>query len=193
MNLPRPLKRSAALALFALLVAVSSAVANNIERDGSGYIMHWGRGSLPYARVYFADTTSSRWPVSISASYWNETASFGSYYNWNYCQTPCVWVYDASYGTGTYRGWAVLPPLDASHHLVGGSGGVRIYLNDSFTNGSYLDRVITCQELGHAIGLAHQVNVSGTTSCMAYGHSSTYGSLPDAHDYSMMTGSIYNH
>ena len=74
-------------------------------------------------------------------------------------------------------------------------------LNDSYYgSGSVYNTpawraAVTCQEIGHDYGLAHQdenFNTDATNSCMEYTNIPSGNEHPDAHDYNMLA-SIYNH
>ena len=106
------------------------------------------------------------------------------------------------------RGWLGIASVWLSNgHISQGT----TKLNDSYwgrgsTYGNDLRRLVTCQEIGHDFGLAHQneiFNNVNTGSCMDYTNAASGGVVngfnygpsnehPNQHDYDMLV-SIYNH
>jgi hypothetical protein len=116
-----------------------------------------------------------------------------------------VLVCNYAYGK---RGWLGIASVWLSNgHIAQGT----TKLNDSYwgrgsTYGDALRMLVTCQEIGHDFGLAHQneiFNNRNTGSCMDYTNSASGGVVngfdygpsnehPNQHDYDMLV-SIYNH
>jgi len=102
-------------------------------------------------------------------------------------------ICNLAYGQNGWLGIAGIS-LDADDHITRG----YTKLNDSYFSLSYYNsddwkQSVTCQELGHNIGLGHQdedFNHASSTSCMEY--QSPPFPTPDAHDYEELA-SIYSH
>jgi hypothetical protein len=182
----------AALALTVLLtVSVLFVPAANASHDivRDGMVIHWGRNNPPtaVAQAYMADHTGARWPVSASAVTWNQSAFIGVYWTAPAdCPFHCVHVWADNYGPVWY-GRALLA-WNSDGHLIGGVNGTTIQLNKYYSKATTRDRHVTCQEMGHTIGLDHTGPES--SSCMNDDVLNT--TTPNGHDWSMLE-SIYNH
>lgn len=148
--------------------------------------VHWNRVNTATAQVYFIDHTSVNWPVSASASTWNQTNRLGVYWRSPSQGCPgsnvgCVHVSEINNSTVDYIGltsWTV----NGDHF-----GTVSVKLNSAFAPDSTVKRSVACHELGHAIGLDHQ-NVND--SCMTAGN--VFPKYPNGHDFDKVRA-IYSH
>jgi hypothetical protein len=175
-----------AASLVVLLSVAGSALASHyIWRNGNQ--LHWIRDGTAVAQVYFVDYTGSRWPVNASTIEWNRSSRLGAYYlsPSNNCPFHCVGVKADYFGTDDARGWAVLS-WDSNGHLT---GQTYVRLNKSYAANATKDRAVTCQELGHTIGLDHQG--SSSTSCMN-GSGTDFNRYPNQHDYDLLFN-LYDH
>jgi hypothetical protein len=170
-----------------LLVPVASSSHDIVTPEG---VLHWDRNNptpTAVAQAYMVDHTGSRWPVNASAVTWNQSADIGVY--WiapGDCPFHCVHVRSGNYGPGFY-GKATLV-WNNTGHLVGGDNGTRMQLNTYYSAAATRDRHVTCQEMGHTIGLDHQGPSSD--SCMNDDVLNT--KYPNNHDW-VMLGNIYDH
>lgn len=129
-----------------------------------------------------------RWPVHASVDKWNQSLNVDSYYR-SSCPSStvahCVTVAEYySYSDG-YYGYAYFNFNDATAHFNYAS----VSLNNYYSQNATRDRYTTCQELGHALGLAH--NRTATDTCMNDGPA-LWAIYPNSHDYSQLA-SNYNH
>jgi hypothetical protein len=148
---------------------------------------HWARlGSDPRPVVWFQDFTGSAWPVSSSVITWNASAVIDSRYQspGHNCPGNCVVLSNANYGPVNWVGrtsWRVQGTLITS--------GTYIQFNDycgpGYTCGAAWHRQAVCHEMGHALGLDHNVNAS---SCLYYQMSGA--TIPASGDWKMLE-SIY--
>lgn len=149
---------------------------------------HWAKDGLARAQIYFVDQTGPSWPVATVTYKWNTAHGVDSYYQTS-CpssQLHCVPVREYSSADGNY-GVTYFPNLwnSAGHNRA----GVYVRLNNSTARTATQKRKTTCHELGHVLGLDHRA-VNG--SCLRQGAAPPIATIPDAHDFSMLT-SIYNH
>jgi hypothetical protein len=167
----------------------------------NGY--HWARTTTQIAPPV-VNITNSTWSarVATAVSDWNASTVIQSPLtnttgNSRTCkpQAGKILVCNAAYGQ---TGWLGI----ASIWLSGGhiSQGTT-KLNDTYyAPGSQYDtpawrQAVTCQEIGHDYGLAHQdedFSTDATNSCMEYTSVPAGNEHPDQHDYDQLL-SIYNH
>jgi hypothetical protein len=143
----------------------------------------WARNGFAHPQVYFLDHTSSAWPLTAVVPNWNLAHGVDSWYRWFTAGCPgggrhCVNVYDANYG-GT--GWTGLSHFswNSSNNFIDGS--VYTQLNDFYGGTAAEHRNTTCHELGHDLGLAHNVS---TSSCLYFVRTSQQ--TPNADDFNML-------
>ncbi|GIH04264.1 hypothetical protein Rhe02_23310 [Rhizocola hellebori] len=148
---------------------------------------HWG-GTHP--AVYFLDHTGAQWPVYESVVKWNESIAIDSGYRFSYsCPSSahCVDVYNQDYGDIGWVGQA-----SYTHNGLTRTAAV-VKLND-YTGAGYIPsgdahwhRETSCHELGHALGLAHNLF---ETSCLYHQHTANRSIYPGPGDW-LMLDSIY--
>lgn len=177
---------SVGLGVVVLAALGPSAAADNYEM-GDGYKLHWNRTNTSVAQAYMVDYTGPRWPVNASTVKWNEASRLGVYYlsSTDSCPFHCVAVKADYFGTAEARGFSIIR-WDSNGHLT---GNTYIRLNNSYAANSTKDRSVTCQEVGHAIGLDHQG--SGSDSCMT-NSPDRFPMYPNRHDYDILY-SLYDH
>jgi hypothetical protein len=198
------------LSRIAAIAAVSAAalsVPASATHSWNGY--HWATTGSLTVRVNASVT--GQWPVYVDEAIvdWERSTelSLGTRINVPADPKRCnpiagqILVCNASYGK---RGWLGIASIWLSNgHISQGT----TKLNDSyFSTGSYNTpawrRLVTCQEIGHDFGLAHQNEGFGAPNlgtCMdytndpdgggAYGPSNEH---PNQHDYDQLV-QIYNH
>jgi hypothetical protein len=192
--------------LIALLIAVLGALsyvaalpAGPAEADNRlSNFGHWDRtGSV--AHVKFLDHTGDPWPVGTSHLDWDEADNIDVDWqldeNSTGCGADCVRVRTADesdpfFGptcSGIVGYWTNGAP-DANNHWTAPEG---VWFNRACNNRSAaFRRALTCQELGHALGLDH----AGTTASCMFQDPSEAATTPRDHDINaMLDDRIYDH
>ena len=180
-------------------LAVGPALANH---SWSGY--HWGRTANPL-KLTIERQLTGQWesPYQGAVTDWDQStvltltrsnSNFGTDPKKCTAITGKVLVCNAAYGR---RGWLGIATIWASgNHIT----KATTKLNDSYHdyapyNTSAWRNFVTCQEIGHDFGLAHQdenFNNTNLGSCMDYTNNPGTNQHPNQHDYSQLS-SIYSH
>lgn len=195
----RILAAATAAALAALVFPAAPAHANHAW---SNY--HWARTANPFtikldsnitsAWTSYLSVASADWTASAVLNTTIQTGSFGS-------KTSCtpttghVEVCNAAYGQTGWLGVASIS-ITTGNHISRGS----VKLNDTyFAQAQYntpaYRQLVTCQEVGHTFGLAHQdENFTNPNlgTCMDYTNSPGTNQHPNTHDYNELV-TIYSH
>lgn len=159
---------------------------------------HWNdNGGLPH--VKFLDYTGSAWPVGTAHLDWDVAYNIDVDWETNSasstCGADCVRVksrapaddpYFGANCTGLAGYWTNYAPNSANHWGTGNEVRFNQSCNDKPASQR---RALTCQELGHALGLDH---ATVTSSCM-YQDATQAATTPRQHDYDMLNITIYNH
>jgi len=190
--------------VVAALVGVVISTASYAGHSWSSY--HWARTSNPL-NLAIVNSTTGDWVghVTQAVTYWNESGVLnmveedGNTANRTRrrCKAPGgkVRVCNLAYGNNGWLGLAGIS-LDSAGHITSG----YTKLNDTyFTTGSYYSSAewkqsVTCQELGHNVGLAHQDEIFNNTSlksCMDY-QDPPY-QYPNDHDYAQLEAIYSSH
>lgn len=200
------MKRSIA---YAALITGASLIAGPAVADHSWGSYHWARTSNPFT-LKVVDAVSSNWDPYLDEAIgdWNQStvvklARDGTGTNPKKCTaiTGKILACNAAYGQ---RGWLGIASIWASgSHIT----KATTKLNDSYFNTSTYNtpawrKLVTCQEIAHDFGLAHQDEAFGPPnlgSCMDYTNDpdggSTYGPTnehPNGHDFDQLK-TIYAH
>lgn len=190
-----------AFAVACFIAAFSSSAL--ADHAWSGY--HWARTTSSFDLTVINSTTND-WDgyVSQALPYW----SFSTVLNMSHdasgstnsrvrrqCKAPegMVRICNLAYGQNGWLGIAGIS-IDTNGHIIRG----YTKLNDSYFSQSYYNKddwkqSVTCQELGHNVGLGHQdedFNNQSLLSCMDY--QSPPHEYPNSHDYSQLE-LIYDH
>jgi hypothetical protein len=147
--------------------------------------LRWSWGGFSDPQVYFRDHTPSRWPVRDSVTKWNEAVGVDSYHTLSTCPgggRHCVHVWNANYGP-TWYGHTYMQ-FNSSNFFV--EGTVVVHLNDYYS--PTLNREVTCHELGHALGLAHNGHWS---SCLFNDPGPKPARIPNSPDFSVLRNILY--
>lgn len=182
-----------------MLATVALAVTG-IGLGGSAMASHaWGTyawsfsgGELTMPVVYNTDA-SWRSHVSTAVSDWNASTviqapiELGSNTACNMA-SGTIQVCNANYGS---TGWLGIATISlSSGKIVAGSTKLNDYYFNLQQYDSYSWRqLVTCQEIGHDYGLAHQnenFSTDETTSCMEYTSWPSGNEGPDQHDMDML-------
>lgn len=179
---------------FTFIVALAPASNRSADKG------HWSDGSGTRAWVTLVDKTGPNWPVFAAAIEWDNAGRIDVTYRSGDCggNGHCVSVdtWDPGVGCRTANSSFAYTPAYGGNHLQGDTFialNKACATNDNFTNGDR--RVITCQEEGHVLGLAHALNASHHDTCMAatgddFDHADN---TPQQHDFVMLDDVIYDH
>lgn len=158
---------------------------------------HWARTANPFV-IQLGDNVDGRWEPAlyVASNDWTaspvlDTAVVPGFTAPDRC-TPTmgrVEVCNASYG---YTGWLGLASIDVTSDLHITWGAVR--LNDTYFdvppyNTSEWRTSVTCQEIGHVLGLAHQdedPTNPNLDTCMDYTDYPSSNQHPNLHDYQQL-------
>ena len=189
--------------LIAALVAVVISTASYATHSWGVY--HWARTTSSFD-LTIVDSTTSPWPdfVIVAIGDWSDSSVLNmvveqgntSSRTRRKCKAPSgkVRICNLAYGNNGWLGLAGIS-IDSAGHIVSG----YTKLNDTYFAEGYVyhdpdwRQSVTCQELGHNIGLGHQdedfINAS-SASCMEYQDPPFL--MPDYHDYDQLDA-IYGH
>ena len=186
-----------ALSIALAVGSVSPAQANH---SWGGY--HWARTSNPFT-VTLGDNVSTAWDTTLTttASDWSQSAVLDTVVgtgraNPRNCRPTAgrVEVCNSTYGNNGWLGIAQVW-ISGSHITQG-----TVKLNDSYFNTSTYNtpawrNLVSCQEVGHTLGLDHQdenFDNANLGTCMDYARDPSTNQHPDKHDYDQLL-TIYSH
>lgn len=196
-------RRNMVFALLVLALAVFPAVASASHSWGP---YHWARTSNPF-NVNLIDRVNSTWDPRLvqTSSDWSASSVLNTTIvsgtgSAQSC-TPVsgrVKVCNASYGNTGWLGVAQIW-ITGSVHITQGT----VKLNDTYHNNPPYNttpwrNLVSCQEVGHTLGLDHQDennNNGNLGSCMDYTSNPSgppNNEHPNSHDYSQLV-TIYSH
>jgi hypothetical protein len=103
-----------------------------------------------------------------------------------------VQVCNKKYGA---NGWLGLAQIWVSgSHIVKGTAKLNdSYFNNSPYNTPVLRQFVMCQEVGHTLGLDHQVDPDTDTSCMETTSAKSTNQHPNQHDYDQLAAIYASH
>ena len=192
--------RKALFIAVALLSLGSFALVANATHSWGGY--HWARTSNPFT-LKLGDNVSTQWDsvLATTSSDWSQstvldTVVVPSGKNPRTCKATLgrVEVCNTTYGN---NGWLGI----ASIWLSGGhiaQGTVKLndtYFNTPTYNTLAWKNLVSCQEVGHTLGLTHQdedFTNPNLGTCMDYANDPSTNQHPNQHDYDMLE-QIYAH
>ena len=200
-------RRAAQTALVGLCVA---AVGGVVLADHSWGNYHWARTTSsfdlvvvnsttpdwdPYVAVAVSDAAVNDWSDSGKLNMVQDLNGSTSDRDRRQCRSPegAVRICNQTYG---FTGWLGVAGIsvDANGHIVSGYTKLNdTYFSQSPYNSPDWKQSVTCQELGHNVGLDHQdenFNNGSLFSCMDY-QNPPY-EYPNAHDYEELNA-IYGH
>ncbi|MCH8867997.1 MAG: hypothetical protein IID58_14250, partial [Proteobacteria bacterium] len=179
--------------LIAALVAVVISTASYATHSWEKY--HWARTSSPFV-LTIVDSTTGLWPdfVIVAIGYWSNSSVLSmdreegdtKSRTRRKCKPPGgkVRICNLAYGNTGWVGLAGIS-IDSDGHIVSGYTKLNdTYFATDFYNNDAWRQSVTCQELGHNIGLGHQdvdFNNRSLFSCMDY--QDPPFEYPNAHDY----------
>lgn len=191
-----------ALIVSAVLLVVGLAVVTTVEATHTWGNYHWARTANPFT-LKLADNVSSAWDSTLAqtSSDWSlstvlDTTIIPGTVNPRTCKPTAgrVEVCDEKYG---FNGWLGVASIWASgSHIT--QGTVKFnnsYFNTSTYNTPAWRNLVSCQEVGHTVGLAHQdesFTNPNLNTCMDYTNNPESNQHPNQHDYDMLV-TIYSH
>jgi hypothetical protein len=192
--------RSLLIAVLVPAVFVALTVITSASHSWGNY--HWARTANPFT-LKLGDNVSSAWDsyLATTSSDWtassvlNTTIVAGSAKPRNCRPTSGrVEVCNATYGN---TGWLGVAQIWASgSHITQGT----VKLNDTYFNTATYNtpawrNLVTCQEVGHTLGLDHQDEAFDNPNlgtCMDYTNNPESNQHPNQHDYDQLAA-IYAH
>jgi hypothetical protein len=197
--------RTRRLAAGIVIAAGAAALGGVALADHSWGNYHWARTTAPFTLTIVNSTTADWDPyVNVAVGDWTDSSVLNmaqdlsgstSDRDRRQCRGPAgaVRICNQTYGSTGWLGVAGIS-IDPQGHITTG----YTKLNDTYFNLSYYDtpawkQSVTCQELGHNIGLDHQdedFDNQSLFSCMDY-QDPPYP-YPNAHDYEQLA-TIYAH
>lgn len=189
--------------VVAVIVAVGSGAALFADHSWGSY--HWARTTNSF-NLTVVNSTTSDWDgyVAQAVSDWSSSAVLDmvedptgstSSKDRRQCSAPSgqIRICNLAYGNTGWLGIAGIS-IDGAGHIVRGYTKLNdTYFDQSFYNNYMWKQSVTCQELGHNIGLAHQdedFNNQSLFSCMDYQNPPF--AFPDDHDLAQLE-TIYSH
>lgn len=188
----------------ALVAAATVGLASGANADHSWGDYHWARTTSSFDLTVINSTTSD-WSARVTEAIgdWStssvlnmvEEAGDTSNKTRRQCKggTGTVRVCNLAYGNTGWLGVAGIS-IDSNGHITTGYTKLNdTYYADPFYDNYEWRQSVTCQELGHNVGLAHQDEDFGNQSlfsCMDY-QNPPY-EYPNAHDYEQLE-TIYGH
>jgi len=193
-------KRSVSIALTSCMMAASAGVAY-ANHSWGGY--HWARTSNPFT-LKLGDNVSTSWDsvLATTSSDWsasdvlNTAIVPGANKQPKNCRPKSgqVEVCNATYGNNGWLGIAQVW-VSGSHITQGVVKLNDTYFNTPTYNTTAWRNLVSCQEVGHALGLDHQDEDFSNPplgTCMDYTSDPTPNQHPSVHDYEELD-SIYAH
>lgn len=186
------------IAIAAILAGVAAPVA--ATHSWSNY--HWVRTTAELT-VPVGDNVTSNWDSYLQTAVidWNKSTVINSPLvagssNPKRCGAVAgtIQVCNSKYGRNGWLGIASIW-LSSGHISQGTTKLNDTYFSTAQYNTPSWRALVTCQEIGHDYGLAHQdedFSTDDTQSCMDYTSLPAGNEHPDAHDYDQLL-SIYNH
>ncbi len=191
----------AAVAIAAAFITALTPGVAQASHSWDGY--HWARTSNPFS-VKLGDNVDAKWDAYLktTSADWTkstvvDTPIAAGSTNPRSCRPTAgrVEVCNAAYG-GT--GWLGIASINITggKHITQGT----VKLNDTYFNTAKYNtpawrNVVSCQEVGHTLGLDHQdenFTNADLGTCMDYSNNPVPNQHPNVHDYSMLQ-SIYSH
>jgi hypothetical protein len=192
-------RRLLAVVIAASACAASAAVAY-ANHSWNGY--HWARTANPF-NLKVGDNVSSQWDsiLNTTISDWSKSTVLDmtkvtGLANPRNCRPTSgrVEVCNSTYGN---NGWLGIAQVWVSgSHITQGTVKLNdTYFNTPTYNTTAWRNLVSCQEVGHTIGLDHQdenFNNANLGTCMDYTNNPSTNQHPNQHDYDELV-TIYSH
>ena len=197
----KTLHRRIALGAALALPIAALAVPAMATHSWGGY--HWARTANPFT-LKLGDNVDANWDsyLATTSSDWTASAVLntvivpGSTSARRCAATPgMVQVCNSAYGNKGWLGIASIS-LTGTNHITQGT----VKLNDTYFSTAQYNtpawrNLVSCQEVGHTLGLDHQDEVftnPNLLTCMDYTNDPSTNQHPNAHDYEQLA-TIYAH
>lgn len=198
--------------MYALVAIVTAGVATTALGNNSWNNYHWARKANPFTLTVINSTTSNWDPYVAKAigpanliDDWSDstvldlvqTQGDESSKTRRSCKggTGSIRICNLEYGKNGWLGIAGIS-IDVNGHITTGYTKLNdSYFSSSPYNGGDWKQSVTCQELGHNLGLDHQdenFNNASLYSCMDYQNPPYPYPDSDGHDYAELV-TIYTH
>ena len=186
------------LLLFVLILAL--AVPAFANHSWGGY--HWARTSNPFT-LKVGDNVSSQWDAILNTtiSDWSKSTVCDLTKVAGQATGRCRGtsgrdeVCDGTYGNNGWLGVASISITGGTHITLGTVKLNDTYFNTSKYNTTAWRNLVSCQEVGHTLGLDHQdtnFNNANLGTCMDYTNDPSTNQHPNQHDYDELV-TIYSH
>ena len=188
------------------MTALAAVVISTASYAGHSWgTYHWARTSSSFDLIIINSTTDNwdnyvteavaDWSASSVVNLVEDTTGSTSKRTRRRCKAPDgkVRICNLAYGQNGWLGIAGISIDSAGHILTGYTKLNDSYFAWDFYNHPNWKQSVTCQELGHNIGLGHQdvdFDIASSTSCMEYQNPPFEN--PDSHDFAQL-GNIYGH
>lgn len=181
---------------FLALTVVTSAT-----HSWGGY--HWARKSNPFT-LKLGDNVSSTWDpiLATTSTDWSQSTVLGTTIvtggaNPKNCRPTSgrVEVCNSKYGNNGWLGIAQIWITGGTHITQGVVKLNDTYFNTPTYNTTAWRNLVSCQEVGHTLGLDHQdenFDNPNLGTCMDYTSDPSTNQHPNQHDYDQLV-SIYSH
>ncbi|MDQ3615372.1 MAG: hypothetical protein M3393_01840 [Actinomycetota bacterium] len=193
----KPLAATVAAALLTVMAAGSAQASHSWNN------YHWARTSNPFT-LKLGDNVGSSWDgyLTTTSSDWTastvlNTRVVAGSTRPRLCKASSgrVEVCNATYGQTGWLGIARIS-ITGGTHITSGT----VKLNDTYFNTAKYNtpawrNLVSCQEVGHTLGLDHQdenFNNANLGTCMDYSNDPSTNQHPNSHDYAQLQ-SIYKH
>jgi hypothetical protein len=186
--------------LFFFLVLTALPTLVHADHSWGGY--HWARTTNPFS-LRLGDNVSSAWDsiLGTTSSDWSlsevlDTAVVAGSTTAKRCRPTSgrVQVCNTTYGN---NGWLGVAQIWVSGvHITQGTVKLNdTYFNTATYNTTAWRNLVSCQEVGHTLGLDHQdesFSNANLNTCMDYTNNPGTNQHPNSHDYDELA-SIYEH
>jgi hypothetical protein len=187
------------IAVLAGCAELDTSTTQQESHSWGGY--HWARTSNPFT-LKIGDNVTSQWDgiLNTTVSDWNQSTVLDTVKVAGQAKGRCrgttgrVEVCNDTYGN---NGWLGIASISISgKHITQGTVKLNdTYMNTSKYNTTAWRNLVSCQEVGHTLGLDHQDENFGNANlgtCMDYTNDPSTNQHPNKHDYDQLV-SIYSH
>jgi hypothetical protein len=194
--------RSVVLSLAVLAGCTELDTGSTVQESHSWGGYHWARTSNPFT-LKVGDNVTSAWDsyLNTTVSDWSQSTVLDMVKVPGAAKGRCrgtsgrVEVCNSTYGNNGWLGIASISITGGTHITQG-----TVKLNDTYFNSPSYNtpawrNLVSCQEVGHTIGLDHQdenFDNPNLNTCMDYTSDPTSNQHPNSHDYAELQ-TIYQH
>jgi hypothetical protein len=182
------------------LVVLALAVPAFANHSWGGY--HWARTSNPFT-LKVGDNVTSQWDgiLNTTISDWSQSTVVDLTKVAGQATGRCKGtsgrdeVCNGTYGNTGWLGVASISVTGGTHITLGTVKLNDTYFNTSTYNTTAWRNLVSCQEVGHTLGLDHQdtnFNNANLGTCMDYTNDPSTNQHPNKHDYDELV-TIYTH